>query len=57
VTLGQMGAPDRYRQSLWLEAWGEPYPMRGPCWDATCQVARVRRLALVITGTTRAPAG
>ena len=57
VTLGQMGTPDQDRAALWLEAWGRSYPMCGPCWDATHQVARARRPGLVITDTTRAPAG
>jgi len=56
VTLGPMGAPDRHRQALWMEAWGKPYPMCQPCWEATRQVAQAHRPALVITGTT-IPAG
>ena len=57
VTLGQMGTPDQRRAALWLECWGRSYPMCGPCWDATRQVAQARRPGLIITGTTRAPAG
>jgi hypothetical protein len=50
VTLGQMGTTDQHRQSLWLEAWGRSYPMCGPCWEATRQVAASHRPGLVITG-------
>ena len=56
VTLGQMGTPDQHREALWLEAWGKPYPMCGPCWQATRQVAQAHRPGLVITDT-RTPAG
>ena len=52
-----MGTADRHREALWLEAWGKSYPMCGRCWDATRQVAQARRPGLIITGTTRAPAG
>ena len=57
VTLGQMGTAGRHRQAVWMESWGRSYPMCGPCWEATRQVAQARRPALVITGTTQAPAG
>jgi hypothetical protein len=57
VTLGQMGTADQHRAALWLEAWGRSYPMCVACWDATRQVARARRPGLVITDTTRTPAG
>jgi len=57
VTLGPMGTADEYRQALWLEAWGRSYPMCGPCWDATRQVAQARRPALVITNTTQPATG
>jgi hypothetical protein len=57
VTLGPMGAADQYRAALWLEAWGRPYPMCQPCWDATRQVAQAHRPALIITGTTPDLAG
>ena len=57
VTLGQMGTPDQRRAALWLECWGRSYPMCGPCWDATRQVAQARRPGLIITDTTYAPAG
>ena len=57
VTLGQMGTPDEYRQALWMETWGRSYPTCPPCWEATRQVAASRRPGLVITDTTRAPAG
>lgn len=57
VTLGQMGTPGQYREAVWLECWGRSYPMCGPCWEATRQVAGSRRPGLVITDTTRAPAG
>jgi hypothetical protein len=56
VTLGPMGAPDRHREALWLEAWGKPCPMCAPCWEATRQVAQAHRPGLVITDT-RTPAG
>jgi hypothetical protein len=56
VTMGQMGTPGQHREALWREAWGSPYPMCGPCWQATRQVAQARRPSLVITDTTRAPA-
>jgi hypothetical protein len=52
-----MGTADRYREALWMQAWGKSYPMCGPCWQATRQVAQARRPALHITDTTRAPAG
>jgi hypothetical protein len=55
VTLGQMGTADQYREALWLEAWGKPYPMCGPCWEATRQVAQAHRPGLAITDT-RIPA-
>jgi len=48
VTLGQMGTPDQHREALWLEVWGKSYPMCGPCWQATRQVARACRPGLVI---------
>jgi len=57
VTLGQMGAADRHREALWLEAWGKPYPMYGPCWDATRQVAQARRPSLAITAPPAPRAG
>ena len=57
VTLGQMGTAGQHRQALWLQSWGRSYPMCQPCWEATRQVAQARRPALVITGTTQAPAG
>jgi hypothetical protein len=57
VTLGPMGTADAYRQALWMEAWGQSYPMCGPCWQATRQVAASHRPGLVITGTTAAPPG
>jgi hypothetical protein len=57
VTLGPMGAADQYRAALWLETWGKSYPMCQTCWDATRQVAQAHRPSLLITGTTRAPAG
>jgi hypothetical protein len=57
VTLGQMGTPDRNREAAWMQAWGRSCPMCGPCWEATRQVAQARRPALIITGTTSAPAG
>ena len=57
VTLGQMGTADRHREALWLEAWGKSYPMCQPCWQATRHVAQAGRPHLVITDTTRAPAG
>jgi hypothetical protein len=57
VTLGQMGTAEQHRQAVWMQCWGRSYPMCGPCWDATRQVAQARRPALVITGTTGAPAG
>ncbi len=57
VTLGQMGTADQHHEALWLEAWGKSYPVCGPCWDATRQVAQARRPNLVITGTTCTPAG
>jgi hypothetical protein len=57
ATLGPMGTADEYRAALWLEAWGKSYPMCAPCWEATRQVAQAHRPALVITSTTRAPAG
>jgi hypothetical protein len=52
-----MGTPGQYREAVWLECWGKSYPMCQPCWEATRQVAQAHRPALVITGTTRAPAG
>ena len=55
VTLGPMGTADHYRAALWLECWGKSYPMCGPCWDATRQVAQAHRPSLTSTGT--APAG
>jgi hypothetical protein len=57
VTLGQMGTPDRHREAVWMQAWGKSYPMCGPCWQATRHVAQARRPALIITDTTRTPAG
>jgi len=51
VTLGQMGTPDQYRETLWLEAWGKPCPMCGSCWQATRQVAQARRPGLIIADT------
>ena len=56
VPLGQMGTPGQHRQAVWMEAWGKSYPMCGPCWEATRQVARPAARP-VITGTTCAPAG
>jgi hypothetical protein len=46
-----MGTPGQHREAVWIECWGKSYPMCGPCWDATRQVAQARRPALVITGT------
>jgi hypothetical protein len=57
VTMGQMGAADYHRDAVWPECWGKSYPMCGPCWEATRQVAQARRPGLVITDTTTAPAG
>jgi hypothetical protein len=51
VTLAQMGTPSQHREAVWIECWGKSYPMCGPCWQATRQVAQARRPALVITGT------
>jgi hypothetical protein len=55
VTLGQMGTAEQHREAMWMECWGRSYPMCGPCWEATRQVARARRPGLVITDTTHAP--
>ena len=57
MTLGQMGTAGPHRQAAWMQAWGKPYPMCGPCWDATRQVAQARRPALVITNTTQPATG
>jgi hypothetical protein len=54
VTLGQMGTAGQHREAVWMECWGNSYPMCRPCWDAARQVAQARRPALVITGTTAA---
>jgi len=56
VTLGPMGTADQHRQALWMEAWGQSYPMCQPCWQATRHVAASRRPSLVITGTIGSPA-
>jgi hypothetical protein len=56
VTFGDLGThwqPD----ALWQDGWGQSYPMCSECWQATRQLAQARRPALVITGTTQAPAG
>jgi len=57
VTLGQIGTAEQHRQAVWMQCRGRSYPMCGPCWDATRQVAQAHRPTLVITDTTRAPAG
>ena len=57
MTLGQIGTAEQHRQAVWMQCRGRSYPMCGPCWDATRQVAQARSPALVITDTTRAPAG
>lgn len=48
VTFGQLGEQPWQRESLWPECWGRSYPMCGPCWDKTRQVAIKARPALVI---------
>jgi hypothetical protein len=50
VTFGQLGTvwPD----ALWPDSWGRLYPMCGPCWDTTRQVAQRARPGLIIHDTT-----
>ena len=55
VTFGALGT--RWQPgALWQDCWGRSFPMCGECWDPTRQVAQIARPALVITGTTPAPA-
>jgi hypothetical protein len=54
VAFGELGA--RYADDLWPECWHHAYPMCGPCWRATRQVAARRRPALAIRDTTGPPA-
>jgi hypothetical protein len=56
VTFGDLGTrwqPD----AVFPDCWGRSYAMCAECWQAARQVAQARRPALVITGTTPAPAG
>ena len=56
VTFGELGThgqPD----AAFQDWWGRSYPMCGECFQAVREVAQACRPALVITGTTRAPAG
>jgi hypothetical protein len=57
VTFGELGAAAWDNDAVWPGCWGHSYPMCRECWDTTRQVAQARRPALVITGTTGAPAG
>jgi hypothetical protein len=54
VTFGQLGT--FWRDALWLDCWGRAYPMCGPCWDRTRQVAQQARPALAIREAASAPA-
>ncbi len=51
VTFGELGTPDLPREALWPGCWGRSYPMCGPCWDTTRQVAQKARPHLVIRGS------
>jgi hypothetical protein len=56
VTFGELGT--RWQpEAVFQDCWSRSYAMCGECWQATREVAQARRPALVITGTTGAPAG
>jgi hypothetical protein len=55
VTFGELGTGRWQRDSLWPDCWGQSYPLCSECCDITLQVAKGRRPALVITGTTARP--
>jgi hypothetical protein len=56
VTFGELGA--RWQPgAVFQDCWGHSYPMCGECFQALREVAQARRPALVITGTSAAPAG
>lgn len=57
VTFGELGTAAWDKDAVWPGCWGRSYAMCGECWQAARQVAQARRPALVITGTTTAPAG
>ena len=56
VTFGELGTKWQ-REALWQDTWGLSYPMCGECFDTTREIAQSARPGLVITDTTRAPAG
>lgn len=56
VTFGELGAR-WHRDAVFQDCWGRSYAMCAECWQATREVAQTRRPGLVITDTTRAPAG
>jgi hypothetical protein len=56
VTFGALGTswqPD----AVFQDCWGRSFAMCAECWQAAREVAQARRPALVITSTTRTPAG
>jgi len=55
--LNDPGASLYSREALWKEAWHQPYPMCGACWEHSRQVAaRYRPRLAVIDATGPAPA-
>lgn len=58
VTFGQLADPGSRAHSpgdLWPECWSRSYPMCGPCWHSTRQVAVRFRPRLAIRDTTQPP--
>jgi hypothetical protein len=59
VTFGILSDPGESlysREALWKEAWHQPYPMCGACWESCRQVAARYRPRLAVIDATRAPA-